>query len=58
MSPSLDLPIKAGQFALGTWQGIYLNEHRNHGGARRIVVTVQGRKRADGRAYPANQYRW
>ncbi|MDP6756053.1 MAG: YjbQ family protein, partial [Candidatus Marinimicrobia bacterium] len=27
---------------LGTWQGIYLCEHRNHGGSRRLVVTVQG----------------
>ena len=27
---------------LGTWQGIYLGEHRDHGGARRIVATIQG----------------
>lgn len=58
MGPSLDLPIKAGSFALGTWQGIYLNEHRNHGGSRSIIVTMQGCRRADGRAYPSKQYRW
>lgn len=32
-------------------QGIYLNEHRNYGGPRRLVITVQGVKRADGRKY-------
>jgi len=37
---SLTLPITSGRFNLGTWQGIYLCEHRNHGGARRIVVTI------------------
>lgn len=58
MGPSLDLPIRAGRFALGTWQGIYLNEHRNYGGPRKVVVTMQGCKRADGRSYPAQQYRW
>lgn len=39
---SLNIPITDGQPRLGTWQGIYLCEHRNHGGGRRIVVTVQG----------------
>lgn len=39
---SLNIPISDGQLRLGTWQGIYLCEHRNHGGSRRIVVTVQG----------------
>lgn len=39
---SLNIPIREGCPALGTWQGIYLCEHRNHGGSRRIVVTVQG----------------
>ena len=51
MGPSLTLPIQGGRLALGTWQGIYLNEHRNYGGPRRIVITIQGRKRADGRRY-------
>ncbi len=39
---SLNIPIANGRPRLGTWQGIYLCEHRNHGGSRRIVVTVQG----------------
>lgn len=36
----LTLPVREGRLWLGTWQGIYLCEHRNHGGARRIAVTV------------------
>ncbi len=39
---SLNIPITDGRLNLGTWQGIYLNEHRNHAGNRSIVVTVQG----------------
>lgn len=39
---SLNIPISDGQPRLGTWQGIYLCEHRNHGGNRHIVVTIQG----------------
>ncbi len=39
---SLDIPISAGRLRMGTWQGIYLCEHRNHGGSRRLVVTIQG----------------
>lgn len=39
---SLNIPVSNGQPRLGVWQGIYLCEHRNHGGSRRIVVTVQG----------------
>lgn len=39
---SLNIPIANGQPSLGTWQGIYLCEHRNHGGSRRIVVTMHG----------------
>ncbi len=38
------VPIKDGRLALGTWQGIYLCEHRNQGGRRRIIVTLQGEK--------------
>lgn len=38
----ITLPITNGRFDLGTWQGIYLGEHRDYGGARRIVVTLQG----------------
>lgn len=39
---SLLIPIEAGRLALGTWQGIYLCEHRNCGGARKIVATMFG----------------
>ncbi|TBW57951.1 YjbQ family protein [Marinobacter halodurans] len=42
IGPSLTLPIRDGRPVLGTWQGIYLCEHRDHGGARRIVATLQG----------------
>lgn len=38
----LQLPIQDGRLALGTWQGIYLGEHRDHGGVRRVVATLQG----------------
>jgi len=36
----LMIPIQRGGLLLGTWQGIYLCEHRNHGGARRLVLTI------------------
>ena len=39
---SLSLPVQAGRLALGTWQGIYLGEHRDQGGARRLIATLQG----------------
>lgn len=42
LGSSLNIPIADGRLRLGTWQGIYLCEHRNHGGSRRIVVTIQG----------------
>lgn len=38
----LTIPVSNGQLALGTWQGIYLCEHRNHGGSRSVVVTIHG----------------
>lgn len=38
----ITIPIKEGQLQLGIWQGIILGEHRNSGGNRRIVATVQG----------------
>jgi len=49
MGPSLNVPIKNGRLALGTWQGIYLNEHRDQGGwggghSRHIIITIQGQK--------------
>ncbi len=40
MGPSLTLPVSAGRLALGTWQGIYLCEHRDDGGAREVVATL------------------
>ena len=42
MGPSLTLPIADGRLALGTWQGIYLCEHRDRGGARSLVATLHG----------------
>lgn len=42
LGASLDIPIRNGQLGLGTWQGIYLCEHRNRGGSRSILVTVHG----------------
>lgn len=40
MGPSLTIPIKNHRLNLGTWQGIYLCEFRNHGGARKLVATI------------------
>ena len=40
--PSLTLPVTGGRLALGTWQGIYLCEHRNRGGSRTVVATAWG----------------
>jgi secondary thiamine-phosphate synthase enzyme len=42
MGPSLTLPVSGGQLALGTWQGIYLCEHRDRGGSRTLVATLHG----------------
>ena len=39
---SVSIPIQNGRLALGTWQGIYLCEHRNHAGSRRIMGTLWG----------------
>lgn len=39
---SLSIPITNGSLNLGTWQGIYLCEHRNHGGSRHLVLTAYG----------------
>jgi len=38
----LNIPITNGKLRLGTWQGIYLCEHRNYGGQRKIIVTIHG----------------
>lgn len=42
LDTSLSIPIQDGQLAFGTWQGIYLNEHRDRGSARSLVVTAYG----------------
>jgi secondary thiamine-phosphate synthase enzyme len=42
LGSSLQLPIQNGGLALGIWQGIYLCEHRNHGGARNLMLTAWG----------------
>ncbi len=42
MGASVQIPITNGRLNLGTWQGIYLCEHRNYGGARKLVLTVLG----------------
>lgn len=38
----LSVPVSAGRLALGTWQGIYLGEHREQGGARQLLATLHG----------------
>lgn len=42
LGPSLTIPVTDGELNLGTWQGIYLCEHRNYGGSRRVILTLQG----------------
>ena len=42
LGSSLSLPVTEGGLSLGTWQGIYLCEHRNRGGARRLILTLWG----------------
>ncbi len=39
---SINIPISQGRLNLGVWQGIYLCEHRNHGGSRSVVATISG----------------
>jgi len=42
---SLLIPVQAGRLALGVWQGIYLCEHRDQGGPRRLLLTLFGTQR-------------
>ncbi|MCE7039582.1 secondary thiamine-phosphate synthase enzyme YjbQ [Dyadobacter sp. CY312] len=42
LGSSVMIPIRNGRFALGTWQGVYLCEHRDYGGTRNLMVTVWG----------------
>jgi secondary thiamine-phosphate synthase enzyme len=42
LGPALTVPVRDGRLALGTWQGVYLCEHREHGGPRSVIVTAVG----------------
>jgi secondary thiamine-phosphate synthase enzyme len=42
LGSSVTVPVTQGRFNLGTWQGVYLCEHRDHGGARQLTVTIFG----------------
>ena len=42
MGTSVQIPVTNGRLNLGTWQGIYLCEHRNYGGSRKLVLTLMG----------------
>lgn len=42
LGSSLMIPVEHGRLLLGTWQGIYLCEHRDHGGSRSLILTLQG----------------
>ena len=42
LGASINIPITNGKLNLGTWQGIYLYEHRNRGGSRQIIATING----------------
>ena len=42
LGASINIPITNGKLNLGTWQGIYLCEHRNRGGGRQIIATING----------------
>ncbi len=45
LGSSVTVPVKDGRLNLGTWQGIYLCEHRNHGGPRKLIVTIIGERK-------------
>ena len=47
LGSSVSIPINHGRLCTGTWQGIYLCEHRNHGGRRKLVLTLHGDLAAD-----------
>jgi secondary thiamine-phosphate synthase enzyme len=46
LGSSVAIPVSNGEFAFGTWQGIYLCEHRNNGGERDLVITIIGEPRS------------
>lgn len=45
LGSSVSVPVQNGRLCLGTWQGIYLCEHRQRGGSRHLVLTLQGEKK-------------
>ena len=47
LGSELSIPIGSGRLLLGTWQGLYLGEHRNYVGSRSVVVTIQGMEADD-----------
>jgi len=47
MGSSVSVPVKDGGLNVGTWQGIYLCEHRNRGGSRKLIVTIFGERQSD-----------
>ena len=47
LGSSVSVPIGNGRLRLGVWQGIYLGEHRDHGGSRQVIVTLHGEPFAD-----------
>ena len=48
LGSSVSVPVRDGRLVLGTWQGLFLCEHRNHGGPRRLVLTLCGEARDEG----------
>lgn len=44
LGQAVTVPIRDGRLALGTWQGIYLGEHRDHGGSRTLIATLTGER--------------
>lgn len=44
LGASLMIPVTNGRLNLGIWQGVYLCEHRNHGGSRTLILTLQGQE--------------
>ena len=51
----LTIPVRDGRPLLGTWQGIYLGEHRDHGGGRNVVVTAWGEEMPEGSVPPGEE---
>lgn len=47
LGSSVTVPVTNGRFNVGIWQGVYLCEHRNNGGSRKLIVTIYGEKNGD-----------